>query len=506
MKDAQRPRRYYVSKAFICAAIVLQLVHLFLNFRAEMSPVLLLSGISLAIVVAFQITFMGFAGIENRVVAISYAISAVWTTILWFFTNAYRVPGAGINTLLFGISLTAYVAAFFEVLVFIAMVLSFAGVIRGKKYLAAAAVAVKLAMFLALAAEAAIGTNWAFMSGFIKNDSALIAYIRTGEYAGGPDIARFFDVICTCLALLGYLTFFASFAVDEDREDPYGIVNTRCMVFVSAVSMGAAQICWIDRIIAKINALTNARDQSVLRETLRVIFIPFYFIHWIMSRDKIVREEGLKLGYELTNRGMTSAILSIFTLGIAGSALLQSNLNRISADGHELTFEEVNEPADYTGSEPYNELSEHLSEDHDEMMFKPENRQYADETPNAQSPAILPPASMEYDDSAFSESPTLQYPFVGLPAEQEPIVPSDQPKEPVVRSPSDDKEWETASIPGENQPQRPSEGMSIMEASNRLEGLKSVMEAIRELSEMKSEGLITDEEFNKTKLALLSRL
>jgi len=275
MNDARRPTRYYVSKAFICAAIVLQLVHLFLNFREEMSLVLLLSGISLAVVVAFQIAFMGFAGIETRAVAIGYAISAVWTAVLRLFINAYRGPGAGLDTLLAGFSLPVYAAALFEALVFVVITLSFTDVIKGRKYVAAVAVAAKLAVFMVFTAEA--GSNWAFMMDFIKGDSALSAYIRTGEYAGGPDIERFFEIVFTTLALLGYLAFFISFQGDQKREDPFGIVNTKCMVFVSAVSLGAAQICWIDRIILKINALTGAMRRSALKETLCVVFIPLYF-------------------------------------------------------------------------------------------------------------------------------------------------------------------------------------------------------------------------------------
>jgi hypothetical protein len=394
--------------------------------------------------------------------------------------------------MLAGLSLPAYVAALFELLVFAVITLSFIDVIKGRKYLAAVAVAAKLAVFMAFATNAANGTNWAFISEFIKGDSALIAYIRTGEYAGGPDIERFFEIVFTCLALLGYLVFFISYPGDKNREDPYAVVNTKVMVFVSAISLGAAQICWIDRMIAKLNALTGARRRSALREMLRIIFIPLYYIYWIDNRGRIAREEGLKMGYALPNRGVTSAVLSIFTLGIAGSALLQSNLNIITTGSHELAFEEVNEPGDYAENEPFIKLPVYESEDQDDLMFKPENRQYADESPDAQPPAILPSDPMGYDDSAYSESPTLQYPYVGLPVKQEPKL--------------EDKKWESTALPDSPQPQRPKEGMSITEASSRLEGLKSVMEAIRELSDLKSEGLITDDEFNKTKLELLSRL
>ena len=550
MKDAQRPKRYYVAKAFICAAIVLQIVHLFLNFRAAMSLELLLRGISLAVVVAFQIAFMGFAGIETRAVAICYAISEVWTTCLWLFLNIYRAPGAGIDASPAGFGLPAYMAALFEALVFVVITLSFTGVIKGRKTLAAAAVAAKLAIFLAFAANAALGTNWAFATEFIKGDSALITYIQTGQYAGGPDIERFFEIVFTCLALLGYLAFFTSFHGDQHREDPYGIVNTKGMVLVSAISLGAAQLCWIDRMIAKLNALTGARRRSALKEILCIVFIPLYFIYWVISRDKIARKEGLKLGYALPNRGAASAVLSIFTLGIAGSALLQSNLNRIAADSHEFMYDEEIEPDEYAEHETYGELPGYDPEYHDDSMFRPENRQYADEAPDehpeAQSPeilpsdSILPPDSMAYDDTAYSESPTLQYPYVGLPARQQPKVsleqphvfspdeirreappieppvrypPEDikretesQPKEPAIRYPAEDTKREPAFMPGSGQPREPDRGMSVTEASHRLEGLKSVMEAIRELSELKSEGLITDEEFSKTKLELLSRL
>ena len=571
MNDARRPTRYYVSKAFICAAVVLQLVHLFLNFREEMSLDLLLSGISLAVVVAFQIAFMEFAGIETRAVAIGYAISAVWTAVLRLFINAYRAPGGGIGTLFAGLSLPAYAAALFEALVFVVITLSFTDVIKGRKYLAAVAVAAKLAVFMAFAADAATGSNWAFMSGFLKGDSALIAYIRTGEYAGGQDIERFFEIVFTTLALLGYLVFFISFPGDQNREDPFGTVNTKVMVFVSAVSLGAAQICWIDRIILKINALTGARRRSALKETLCVVFIPLYFFYWLVNRGKIVREEGLKMGYPLPNRGAASVVLSIFTLGIAGSAFLQSDLNKITTDSHALTFEDEREPGDYARSEPFNEPPGFAPDDRDDSMFrpeyrqyadeeprepppaispssmfrpehrqyadeeprepspailpssmfKPENRQYADEEPREQPPVILPPISMGYDDSVYSEPPTLQYPYVGLPIKQEPKVPPDLPgsvfspdgirignrlQELPVSTVIEDSKQETTAIPDGDLSQKPDEGMSITEASNRLEGLKSIMETIRELSELKNEGFITDDEFSRKKLELLSRL
>ena len=150
------------------------------------------------------------------------------------------------------------------------------------------------------------------------------AFIRGPLFASG----------ITALPLL--LFYIALFIISKDVEEVEKAVsisdleeeNITKNVLLSIITFGVYGYIWLYRMSKNIKCFKN--DQSSLTgELLCLLFVPFYMLYWIYTREKAIKFQADSRSLQISDNAALYLVLSLLGLSIVSIALMQNDLNTV---------------------------------------------------------------------------------------------------------------------------------------------------------------------------------
>lgn len=111
--------------------------------------------------------------------------------------------------------------------------------------------------------------------------------------------------------------------MDDLQED-----NIAKNVLLSIITFGVYGYIWLYKISRNIKCLKND-NSSLTGELLCLLFVPFYMLYWIYTREKAIKAQADCRNIQMSDNAALYLVLSLLGLSIVSVALMQNDLNTV---------------------------------------------------------------------------------------------------------------------------------------------------------------------------------
>ena len=113
---------------------------------------------------------------------------------------------------------------------------------------------------------------------------------------------------------------------------PQELLETKSIamcIVLSIVTCGIYALYWYYTMFRKIRLIVTGTPDCV-GEYLLFLFVPFYGLYWIYTREQRFTASAQRYGVYLQDQSLVYLLLAIFGVGIVSFALLQDQLNQFA--------------------------------------------------------------------------------------------------------------------------------------------------------------------------------
>lgn len=105
--------------------------------------------------------------------------------------------------------------------------------------------------------------------------------------------------------------------------------NIAVCIILSIVTFGIYGIVWLVDIVRNVHKLHN-NEESVVKEVLLMLLVPFYVCYWMHKNGKQMYEDSNRLGGNMSDNSIVYLVLSLFGGILIDYALIQNDFNNFS--------------------------------------------------------------------------------------------------------------------------------------------------------------------------------